>query len=124
MTEEELQESIQWEAEQYIPFEIKDVEVDVEILNPKAGQGQMDVLLVAAKKEIINDYVSVAMEVGLKPVVMDDTFTIQNTFELNYGFPPNEVIALINIGASASLSTSWPTGSPPSPVTSEWGVRC
>ena len=101
MTEEELQESIQWEAEQYIPFEIKDVEVDVEILNPKAGQGQMDVLLVAAKKEIINDYVSVAMEAGLKPVVMDvDTFTIQNTFELNYGFPPNEVIALINIGAS------------------------
>ena len=101
MTEEELQESIQWEAEQYIPFEIKDVEVDVEILNPKAGQGQMDVLLVAAKKEIINDYVSVAMEAGLKPAVMDvDTFTIQNTFELNYGFPPNEVIALINIGAS------------------------
>jgi len=101
MTEEELQESIQWEAEQYIPFEIKDVEVDVEILNPKAGQGQMDVLLVAAKKEIINDYVSVAMEAGLKPVIMDvDTFTIQNAFELNYGFPPNEVIALINIGAS------------------------
>ena len=101
MTPEELQESIQWEAEQYIPFEIKDVEVDVEILNPKAGQGQMDVLLVAAKKEIINDYVSVAMEAGLKPVIMDvDTFTIQNAFELNYGFPPNEVIALINIGAS------------------------
>ena len=101
MTEDELQESIQWEAEQYIPFEIKDVEVDVEILNPKAGQGQMDVLLVAAKKEVINDYVSVAMEAGLKPVVMDvDTFTIQNAFELNYGFPPNEVIALINIGAS------------------------
>lgn len=101
MTPEELQESIQWEAEQYIPFEIKDVEVDVEILNPKAGQGQMDVLLVAAKKEIINDYVSVAMEAGLKPVIMDvDTFTIQNAFELNYGFPPNEVISLINIGAS------------------------
>jgi len=101
MTPEELQESIQWEAEQYIPFEIKDVEVDVEILNPKAGQGQMDVLLVAAKKEIINDYVSVAMEAGLKPVIMDvDTFTIQNAFELNYGFSPNEVIALINIGAS------------------------
>jgi type IV pilus assembly protein PilM len=101
MTEEELQESIQWEAEQYIPFDIKDVEVDVEILNPKAGQGQMDVLLVAAKKEVINDHVSVAMEAGLKPVVMDvDTFTIQNAFELNYGFPPNEVIALINIGAS------------------------
>jgi len=101
MTPEELNESIQWEAEQYIPFDIKDVEVDVEILNPKAGQGQMDVLLVAAKKDVINDYVSVAMEAGLKPVVMDvDAFTIQNSFELNYGYPPNEVIALINVGGA------------------------
>jgi type IV pilus assembly protein PilM len=101
MTQEELNESIQWEAEQYIPFDIKDVEVDVEILNPKAGQGQMDVLLVAAKKDIINDYVSVAMEAGLKPVIMDvDAFTTQNGFELNYGFPPNDVIALIDIGAA------------------------
>ena len=52
MTPEELAESIRWEAEQYIPFDIKDVNVDVEILNSKAGQGQMDVLLVAAKKEM------------------------------------------------------------------------
>lgn len=101
MTREELNESIQWEAEQYIPFDIKDVEVDVEILNPRAGQGQMEVLLVAAKKDIINDYESVAREAGLRPVVMDvGCFTIQNAFELNYGFPPNEVIALINVGAS------------------------
>lgn len=101
MTPEELEESIQWEAEQYIPFDIKDVNVDVQILNPRAGQGQMDVLLVAAKKDVVNDYVSVAVEAGLKPVVADvDTFTIQNSFELNYGFPPNETIALINIGAS------------------------
>ena len=101
MTPEELDESIQWEAEQYIPFDIKDVEVDVQILNPNAGQGQMDVLLVAAKKDVINDYTSVTMEAGLKPVVVDvDTFCIQNMFELNYGFPPNETLALINVGAS------------------------
>lgn len=101
MTPEELDEQIQWEAEQYIPFDIKDVNVDVQILNAKAGQGQMDVLLVAAKKDVINDYVNVASEAGLRSVVMDvDTFTIQNMFELNYGFPPNETIALINIGAS------------------------
>ncbi|NUN15308.1 MAG: type IV pilus assembly protein PilM [Myxococcales bacterium] len=101
MTREELNESIQWEAEQYIPFDIKDVEVDVEILNPRAGQGQMEVLLVAAKKDIINDYESVAREAGLRPVVMDvGCFTIQNAFELNYGFPSNEVIALINVGAA------------------------
>ena len=101
MTAEELEESIQWEAEQYIPFDIKDVNVDVQILNPHAGQGQMDVLLVAAKKDVINDYTSVTLEAGLRPVVVDvDTFCIQNMFELNYGFPPNETLALINVGAS------------------------
>lgn len=101
MNEEELNSSIMWEAEQYIPFDINEVHVDVQVLDPKAGQGQMDVLLVAAKKEVINDYVSVAVEAGLAPMVMDvDTFAVQNVFELNYGFPPNETIALVNIGAS------------------------
>ncbi len=101
MTAEELENSIQWEAEQYIPFDINDVNVDVEILNPKAGQGQMDVLLVAAKKDVINDYVSVAQEAGLRPVVVDvDSFCVQNMFEANYGFPPGETIALIDVGAT------------------------
>jgi len=101
MTPEELDESIQWEAEQYIPFDIQDVNVDVNILNPRAGQGQMDVLLVAAKKDVISDYISVCQEAGLKPRVADvDTFAIQNSFELNYALPPNETIALINVGAS------------------------
>jgi type IV pilus assembly protein PilM len=101
MTADELDESIQWEAEQYIPFDIKDVNVDVQIVNPKAGQGQMDVLLVAAKKDVIQDYVSVVAEAGLRTMVVDvDTFAIQNMFELNYGFPPNETIALVNVGAS------------------------
>lgn len=101
MTQQELDASIMWEAEQYIPFDIKEVNVDVQILDPKAGQGQMDVLLVAAKKDIINDYVSIAMEAGLDPAVMDvDTFAMQNMFELNYGLPANETICLINVGAS------------------------
>jgi len=101
MTQQELDASIMWEAEQYIPFDIKEVNVDVQILDPKAGQGQMDVLLVAAKKDIINDYASIAVEAGLEPAVVDvDTFAGQNMFELNYGFPPNETIAIINVGAS------------------------
>ena len=58
MTTQELEESIQWEAEQYIPFDINDVNVDVQVLNPQAGQGQMEVLLVAAKKDVIQDYMS------------------------------------------------------------------
>ena len=101
MTAEELEESIQWEAEQYIPFDIKDVNVDVQIINPKAGQEQMDVLLVAAKKDVLQDYISVVTEAGLRPQVVDvDTFAVQNMFELNYGFPPNETIALVNVGAA------------------------
>jgi type IV pilus assembly protein PilM len=101
MSQAELDSSIAWEAEQYIPFDIKEVNVDVQILDPKAGQGQMDVLLVAAKKDVINDYVSVATKAGLTPAVMDvDTFAVQNMFEWNYSLPGNETICLINIGAS------------------------
>lgn len=101
MTSDELQESIQWEAEQYIPFDIKDVHVDVQILDPDAGQGQMDVLLVAAKRDIIDEYRTVINESGLRAAVCDvDTFCIQNMFEMNYGFPANETIALINVGAN------------------------
>ena len=101
MTADELKQSLQWEAEQYIPFNIKDVHVDAQILNPKAGQGMMDVLLVAAKKDVINDYMNVARDAGINPVVVDvDLFTCQNAFDLNYGIPPNEIIALVNVGAS------------------------
>ena len=103
MTTQELEESIQWEAEQYIPFDINDVNVDVQVLNPQAGQGQMEVLLVAAKKDVIQDYMSAVREAGLKPLVADvDTFTIQNAFELNYGYPPNETICLINVGSAVT----------------------
>src|SRR6185436_12462603 len=78
MTEEELEESIQWEAEQYIPFDINDVNMDVQILGEdEADVGQMKVILVAAKKDIINDYVQAISEAGLAPVVMDvDCFAI------------------------------------------------
>ncbi|MBI5077504.1 type IV pilus assembly protein PilM [Candidatus Falkowbacteria bacterium] len=101
MPPEELDEAIQSEVEQYLPFDIKDVNVDVQILNPKVGGGFMDVLLVAAKKDVVDDYVSVVKEAGLCPVVVDvDTFAIQNAFWLNYEFPPKEVIALVNVGAS------------------------
>src|SRR5512138_2762006 len=66
MTQEELDESIQWEAEQYIPFDVKDVNIDTQILTPAGdAAGQMDVLLVAAKKDMINDYTSVCAEAGL-----------------------------------------------------------
>jgi type IV pilus assembly protein PilM len=101
MTDEELEESIQWEAEQYIPFDINDVYLDVEVLNRNQGQGQMEVLLVAAKKEMINDYVNVAKEAGLMPMVVDvDAFCLQNMFEVNYGFEEEQTVVLLDVGSS------------------------
>ncbi len=104
MTKTELDNSIQWEAEQYIPFDINDVNVAVEILNQEGSeQGQMDVLLVAGKKDMIYDYTAVVSEAGLNPLVVDvDAFSVVNAFEVNYPIPADETIALINIGASVT----------------------
>jgi len=103
MTKDELDESIQWEAEQYIPFDVKDVNIDTQILQrgDATTGGQMEVLLVAAKKDMINDYSAVVAEAGLQPVVVDvDAFAVQNAFELNQGFAEDETVVLINAGAS------------------------
>lgn len=101
MSQAELDDAIQFEAEQYIPFDINDVNVDAQILAPGQQDGTMDVLLVAVKKDMINDYTSVAAEAGLKPVVVDvDAFAVQNAFETAYGIPQDETVVLINAGAA------------------------
>jgi type IV pilus assembly protein PilM len=104
MSQEELDESIQWEAEQYIPFDVKDVNIDTQILTPEAdAAGQMDVLLVAAKKDMINDYTSVCAEAGLQATVVDvDAFAVQNAYEASYDAAPGETVVLINVGASVT----------------------
>jgi len=101
MTTEELEEQIQWEAEQYIPFDINDVNIDFQILaQDELDPTRMNVLLVASKKDIVNDYLTVFNETGLKLSVIDvDSFAVQNAFEINYDVFPEEVIALVNIGA-------------------------
>jgi len=100
MTREELEESIRWEAEQYIPFDINEVNLDFQILNSGAGEGQMDVLLVAAKKDLIDDYVNVVREAGLHPAVLDvEAFAVENAFEANCEIAPDEVVAIADIGA-------------------------
>ena len=105
MTEAELSESIYWEAEQYIPFDIQDVSLDYQILDAGGGpdsKGTMEVLLVAAKKERIADYTGVIAQAGRTPVVVDvDAFALQNAYELNYGFETGTVVVLLNAGASA-----------------------
>src|SRR5437764_8953374 len=102
MTEAELGESIQWEAEQYIPFDIQDVNLDYQILNAAGEGGTMDVLLVAAKKEKIADYTGVISQAGRTPVIVDiDAFALQNAYEVNYGLDAQQVVVLLNAGASA-----------------------
>lgn len=103
MTESELAESIYWEAEQYIPFDIQDVNLDYQILAsaPTAdNRGGMEVLLVAAKKEKINDYTEVIRQAGRQPVVVDvDAFALQNAYEANYDLDTGSVVVLMNAGA-------------------------
>ena len=100
MSREELEDQIQWEAEQYIPFDVNEVNLDFQILESNEEEGQMDVLLVAAKKDLIDDYFQVISEAGLNPVVIDVAgFAIQNAYEANYEQDPNAVVALVNIGA-------------------------
>jgi type IV pilus assembly protein PilM len=104
MKQEELDETIQWEAEQYIPFDVKDVNIDTQILTPEGdAAGQMDVLLVAAKKDMINDFTAVCSEAGLSVSVVDvDAFAVQNAFEANYEAPAGETVVLVNVGAAVS----------------------
>ncbi len=104
MSEAELAGSIYWEAEQYIPFDIQDVNLDYQILTPPSvaeTRGGMEVLLVAAKKEKINDYTEVVRQAGRVPVVVDvDAFAVQNAYEANYDPDPSSVVVLLNAGAS------------------------
>lgn len=103
MSEEELAESIKWEAEQYIPFDINEVNMDFQILNTFTGadgKQQMNVLLAAVKKDKLTDYTSLIIEAGLTPVIVDiDSFAIENMYNANYEINENETIALVNIGA-------------------------
>ncbi|MGB9439695.1 MAG: type IV pilus assembly protein PilM [Desulfobacterales bacterium] len=101
MDEEKLQETIHFEAEQYIPFDISDVNLDFQILGEsESNPGQMNVFLVAAKKEMVNDYINLVNLAGLNPCIVDvEAFALQNTFEANYDLQ-SENTALIDIGAS------------------------
>jgi type IV pilus assembly protein PilM len=101
---EELAESIQWEAEQYIPFDINDVRLDYVVLSEgEMGRDTMEVLLVAVKRDKVNDYVSVISQAGKTPSLVDvDAFAVQNAYEANYELDPMKVVALVNMGAAVT----------------------
>ena len=101
-TPEELEESIQWEVEQYIPFDIKDVKIDFQVIGPlKEDPSKMDVLLVAVKTDLVNDYVSVIKDAGLTPSIVDiDSIAAGNAFELCRPVSDEQVPMVVNVGAS------------------------
>lgn len=102
MKPEELEEQIPFEAEQYVPFAIEDVNLDFQILESAAPEAnEIDVLLVAVKKDIINDYLSIISTAGLNAVVVDvDAFALQNAFEIAYELDKEQVVGLVNLGAA------------------------
>ncbi len=102
MKPDELEEAIAFEAEQYVPYAIEDVNLDFQVLeSPNEEAGEMDVLLVAVKKDIINDYLSIISTAGLSAVVVDvDAFALQNAFEITYEVDRNQVVGLVNLGAA------------------------
>jgi type IV pilus assembly protein PilM len=99
MKEAEARTLIRWEAEQHVPFDMENVELDFQILDPEGEGLQMTVLLVAAKRELVENKMALLSEVGLDPVVIDvDAFAIHNAFELNYPEAMRGVVGLVNIG--------------------------
>lgn len=100
MTPEELENSIQYEAEQYLTIDLKDVNLDFQILETRPDENQMTVLLVAGKKDIINDYISVLSELKYTISVMDVAcFAVHNLFEFLHPESVEGVSALVNIGS-------------------------
>jgi type IV pilus assembly protein PilM len=99
MKESDAREVIRWEAEQHVPFDIKSVELDFQILNPHEEGMQMEVLLVAAKRELVDNKVGLLQDAGINPVIIDvDAFALHNAFEHNYPEAQDGIIALVNVG--------------------------
>jgi type IV pilus assembly protein PilM len=99
MKEAEAREVIRWEAEQHVPFDMDNVELDFQILDPESEGLQMTVLLVAAKRELVEHKLALLSEVGLEASVIDiDAFALHNAFEVNYPEAMRGVVGLVNIG--------------------------
>ncbi len=101
--ENTIDATIQQEATQHIPYDINDVNLDFQILGPCPDTpDNMEIILVAVKKETINDYLMLVEEAGFVPVVVDvDTFALENAYEYNYEDQSREqVVALVDIGAN------------------------
>jgi type IV pilus assembly protein PilM len=97
--EQQARELMRWEAEQHVPFDMESVELDFQILDPDAHGPEMSVLLVAAKRELVESKLRILTDAGLDPAVVDvDAFALHNAFEMNYPEAMQGVVALVNMG--------------------------
>jgi type IV pilus assembly protein PilM len=97
--EQQARELMRWEAEQHVPFDMESVELDFQILDPDDDGVEMSVLLVAAKRELIESKLRVLTDAGLEPSLVDvDAFALHNAFEINYPEAMRGIVALVNIG--------------------------
>src|SRR5215813_9592753 len=101
LSAEDAQQAIYWEAEQHVPYDINDVSLDFEILGAAPNDPKlMQVLLVAAKKDMVVAFSDLMREAGLTPLIVDvDSFATQNALEANYDFSSSEVVATLNVGS-------------------------
>ncbi len=103
MTRMQLEDQLPFLVDEHVRLRKDDVEIDYDIITPQNATGQMEILLVAAKKEVVHDYTAVVRDAGLNPLVVDvAAFTAQNAFEDNYDLAPGETAVLINVGAAIS----------------------
>jgi type IV pilus assembly protein PilM len=99
MKEQEARQVIRWEAEQHVPFDMDSVSLDFEILDPEADGLQMEVLLVAAKKDLVETRMRLLEEAGFQTAVIDiDAFAVQAAFEHGYEHARYGTFCLVNIG--------------------------
>lgn len=98
-SEADARQLMRWEAEQHVPFDMEGVQLDFQIMDPEGTDPQMSVLLVAAKREVVDNRVGLLGDAGLTPAIMDvDSFALHNAFERNYPNALAGLVALVHLG--------------------------
>jgi type IV pilus assembly protein PilM len=115
MSQAELNEAIPWEAEQYIPFDLSDVQLDYQVVNSgsDASKTSLDVLLVAAKRDRIDDRTAIITQTGRKPAVLDiEAFALANAYQMNYPERTDPLAALVHVGRGVTIVCLLEKGEP------------
>jgi type IV pilus assembly protein PilM len=115
MSQAELAEAIPWEAEQYIPFDLSEVQLDYQVVHTDkdASSTSLDVLLVAAKRDRIEDRTAIITQAGRRPVVLDiEAFALANAYQMNYPERTEPLSVLVHIGRSVTIVCLLDRGEP------------